>query len=61
MYVVKLNKCACVINLIEINILFFNIWPNKDGVLLVCLYKTTGYYLSACANLWGTVCPRVQK
>jgi len=30
------------------------------GVLFVRLYKTTGYYLSACANLWGTVCPPVQ-
>jgi len=30
------------------------------GVLFVRLYKTTGYYLSACANLWGTVCPHVQ-
>jgi len=40
--------------------LFINIWLFKDGVLFVRLYKTTGYYLSACANLWGTVCPRVQ-
>ena len=23
-------------------------------------FLRTGYYLSACANLWGTVCPRVQ-
>jgi len=49
MYVVKLNKCACVINLIEINILF-----------LIYSFLRTGYYLSACTKRRGTICPRVQ-
>jgi len=30
-----LNKCACIINLIEISILFFNIDLFKDKVLFV--------------------------
>ena len=55
-----LNKCACIINLIEISILFFNIDLFKDRVLFVGMYKTTGYYLSACSNRRGTICPHVQ-
>ena len=56
-----LNKCACIINHIEISILFFNIDLFKDRVLFVRMYKMTGYYLSACANRRGTICPHVQK
>jgi len=55
-----LNKCACIINLIEINILFFNIDLLKDRVLFVRMYKKSGYCLSACENLLGTICPRFQ-
>jgi len=52
-----LNKCAGIINLIKISILFFNIDLFKDRVLFVRMYKNTGYCLSACENLWGTICP----
>jgi len=31
-----------------------------NGVLFVRLCKKTGYCLSACENLWGTICPFVQ-
>jgi len=53
---------ACIINLIDISILFFNINLLKDMVLLVFvhMYKMTGYYLSACSNRRDTICPRVQ-
>ena len=51
---------ACIINLIDISILFFNINLLKDMVLFVHMYKTTGYYFSACSNRRGTFCPRVQ-
>jgi len=51
---------ACIINLIDISILFFNINLLKDMVLFVHMYKTTGYYLSACSNRRGTICPHVQ-
>jgi len=56
-----LNKCACIINLIEISIFFFNIDLFKDRVLFVRVFKSTGYYLSTCANRRGTICPHVQK
>jgi len=48
-----LNKCACIINRIEISILFFNIDLFKDRVLFDGMYKSTGYYLSACAKMTG--------
>jgi len=44
-----LNKCACIINLIEMSILFLNIDLFKDRVLFVRMYKKR-----------GTICPRVQ-
>jgi len=31
-----------------------------NRVMFVRLYRNTGYCLSACENLWGTICPRVQ-
>ena len=31
-----------------------------NGVLFVRLCKNTGYCLSACENLWGTICPHVK-
>jgi len=31
-----------------------------DRVLFVRMYKMTRYYLSACSNRRGTICPRVQ-
>jgi len=55
-----LNECACIINLIVISILFFNIDLFKDRVLFVRMYKNTGYCLSACENRRGTICPHVQ-
>jgi len=55
-----LNKCACILNIIEISILFLYIDRFKDRVLFVRMYKTTGYYLSACSNRRGTICPCVQ-
>ena len=33
----------------------------NDGVLFVCMFKSTGYYLSACTKQWGTICPPMQK
>ena len=61
-----LNKCACIINLIKISLLFFNIdlfkekiWGTIcprvqiDGVLFVRMCKSTGYYLSTCAKMTG--------
>jgi len=66
----SLNKCICIINLIEINILFLiysflrrgTICPpvKNDGVLFVRMCKSMGYCLSACAIRRGTVCPPVQ-
>ena len=50
---------ACIINLFDISILFFNINLLMDRVLFVRMYKTTVYYLSACSNRRGTICPRV--
>ena len=44
-----LNKCACIINLIDINILF-----------LIYSFLRTGYYLSACKKRRGIICPHVQ-
>jgi len=32
-----------------------------DMVLFVRTYKSTGYYLSACAKQRGTICPSMQK
>ena len=56
-----LNKCACIINLIDISILFFNINLFKNRELFVRMYKNTGYCMSASENLCpGTICPRVQ-
>ena len=55
-----LNKCASIINFIELSILFFNIDLFKDRVLFVRMYKNTGYCLSACENLWCPICQRFQ-
>ena len=59
-FIIYLYLCACIINRIEISILFFKIDLFKDRVLFVRMYKNTGYCLSACENLWGTICPHVQ-
>ena len=31
------------------------------GLHVLCMYKTTGYFLSACLNQRGTICPHVQN